>query len=158
MQRPQPPSGKVNIKATKEKKYRVRSRPEILIKIISTRYLFNLFDHQEISSRYDFDQSFPVGLPDLYSWWQINDVKSVGLWIQITDHYYFDEMRSPLNLVQNQLFELTKLNIYKTNCLNISNRTSAAAVQKKGMWNKMSMELIFVKTLLNKYFLKCLKS
>jgi hypothetical protein len=34
-----------------------------------------------------------------------------------TGHYYFDEMRSSFNLVQNQLFALTKLNIYKTNCL-----------------------------------------
>jgi hypothetical protein len=46
---------------------------------------------------------------------------------------YFDEMRSSFNLVQNQLFALTKLNIYKTNCLNLSNRTSMASVlQKKG--------------------------
>jgi hypothetical protein len=42
-------------------------------------------------------------------------------------HYYFDEMRRSLNLVQNQLFALKKLNIYNTNCLTIS-----AAVQKKG--------------------------
>jgi hypothetical protein len=45
-------------------------------------------------------------------------------------HYYFDEMRSSFNLVQNQLFALTKLNIYKTNCLKIS-ATAPAAVQKK---------------------------
>jgi hypothetical protein len=32
-----------------------------------------------------------------------------------TGHYYFDEMRSSFNLVQNQLFALKKLNIYKTN-------------------------------------------
>jgi hypothetical protein len=31
-----------------------------------------------------------------------------------TGHYYFDEMRSFFNLVQNQLFALKKLNIYKT--------------------------------------------
>jgi hypothetical protein len=31
-----------------------------------------------------------------------------------TGHYYFDEMRSSFNLVQNQLFALTKLIIYKT--------------------------------------------
>jgi hypothetical protein len=44
-----------------------------------------------------------------------------------TGHYYFDEMRSSFNLVQNQLFALMKLNIYKTNCLNLSNRTSSGA-------------------------------
>jgi hypothetical protein len=44
-----------------------------------------------------------------------------------TGHYYFDEMRSSFNLVENQLFALTKLNIYKTNCLNLSNRTSSSA-------------------------------
>jgi hypothetical protein len=27
-----------------------------------------------------------------------------------TGHYYFDEMRSSFNLVQNQIFALTKLN------------------------------------------------
>jgi hypothetical protein len=31
-----------------------------------------------------------------------------------TGHYYFDEMRSSFGLVQNQLFALKKLNIYKT--------------------------------------------
>jgi hypothetical protein len=35
-----------------------------------------------------------------------------------TGHYYFEEMRSSFNLVQNHLFALTKLNIYKTSCLN----------------------------------------
>jgi hypothetical protein len=49
------------------------------------------------------------------------------------------------NLVQNQLFALTKLNIYKTNCLKISS-TTPAAVQKKGTLNKKSMKLWFVKT------------
>jgi hypothetical protein len=61
------------------------------------------------------------------------------------------------NLVQNQLFALTKLNIYKTNCLKIS-ATTPAAVQKKGTLNKKSMKLWFVKTLINMHFLKCLKS
>jgi hypothetical protein len=41
-----------------------------------------------------------------------------------TGHYYFDEMRNSLNMVQNQLFALTKLNIY---CLKLSNRTSSSA-------------------------------
>jgi hypothetical protein len=53
-----------------------------------------------------------------------------------TGHYYFDEMRSSFNLVQNQLFELTKLNIYKTNCLNLSNRTSSSAEK----WNLGSLK------------------
>jgi hypothetical protein len=44
-----------------------------------------------------------------------------------TGHYYFDEMRSSFYLVQNQLFALTKLIIYTTNCLNLSNRTSSSA-------------------------------
>jgi hypothetical protein len=44
-----------------------------------------------------------------------------------TGHYYFDEMRSSFNFVQNQLFALKKLNIYKTNCLNLSNHTSSSA-------------------------------
>jgi hypothetical protein len=44
-----------------------------------------------------------------------------------TGHYYFDEMRSSFNLVQNQLLALTKLNIYKTNCLKLSNRASSSA-------------------------------
>jgi hypothetical protein len=47
-----------------------------------------------------------------------------------TGQYYFDEMRSSFNLVQNQLFELSKLNIYKLT-FKIS-VTAAAAVQKKG--------------------------
>jgi hypothetical protein len=73
-------------------------------------------------------------------------------------HYYFDEMRSSFNLVQNQLFALTKLNIYKTNCLNLSNRTTPSQCRKrereiKGPWN-----LGLLKHLLNMYFLKCLKS
>jgi hypothetical protein len=46
-----------------------------------------------------------------------------------TGHYYFDEMRSSFNLVQNQLFALKKLNIYKQT-FKIS--VTAAAVQKKG--------------------------
>jgi hypothetical protein len=54
---------------------------------------------------------------------------ALGQTMMGTGHYYFDQMRS---LVQNQLFALTKLNIYKTNCLNLSNGTSMAAVQKKG--------------------------
>jgi hypothetical protein len=48
-----------------------------------------------------------------------------------TGHYYFDEMRSSFYLVQNQLFALKKLNIYKTNCLNISNHTSSSAEKGK---------------------------
>jgi hypothetical protein len=44
-----------------------------------------------------------------------------------TGHYYFDEMRSSFNLVENHLFALTKLNIYKTNWLNLSNCTSSSA-------------------------------
>jgi hypothetical protein len=47
-----------------------------------------------------------------------------------TRHYYFDEMRSSFNLVQNQLFAITKLDIYKTNCLNLSNRTSSSRAEK----------------------------
>jgi hypothetical protein len=47
-----------------------------------------------------------------------------------TGHKYFDEIRSSFNLVQNQLFVLMKLNIYKTNCSKIS-ATTPAAVQKK---------------------------
>jgi hypothetical protein len=43
-----------------------------------------------------------------------------------TGHYYFDKMRSSFNLVQNQLFALTKLNIHITNGLNLSNRTSSS--------------------------------
>jgi hypothetical protein len=46
-----------------------------------------------------------------------------------TGDYCFDEMRSFFNLVQNQLFALTKLNIYKTNWLTAP---APAAVQKKG--------------------------
>jgi hypothetical protein len=42
-----------------------------------------------------------------------------------TGHYYFDEMRSSFNLVQNQLFALIKLIIYKTNCLNLSSSHSS---------------------------------
>jgi hypothetical protein len=42
-------------------------------------------------------------------------------------HYYFDEMRSSFSLVQNQLFGLKKLNIFKSNCLNLSSRTSGSA-------------------------------
>jgi hypothetical protein len=48
-------------------------------------------------------------------------------------HFYFDEMKSSFSLVQNQLFALKKLNIYKTNFLNLSNRRAPAAVQKRGM-------------------------
>jgi hypothetical protein len=48
-----------------------------------------------------------------------------------TGHYYFDEMRSSFNWVQNQLFALTKLNIYKQ-MFKISVTAAAAAVQKKG--------------------------
>jgi hypothetical protein len=63
-------------------------------------------------------------------------VKTFGQFGQTmgTGHYYFDEMRSSFNLVQNQLLAPQKLNIYKTNCLNLSNRTSSSAekVQKKG--------------------------
>jgi hypothetical protein len=40
-----------------------------------------------------------------------------------TGHYYFDEMRRYFNLVQNQLFALTKLNIYSA--------AAPTAVQKK---------------------------
>jgi hypothetical protein len=53
-----------------------------------------------------------------------------------TGHYYFDDMRNSFNLVQNQLLAVTKLNIYKRNCLNLSNHTSMAAVQKKGTVKK----------------------
>jgi hypothetical protein len=42
-----------------------------------------------------------------------------------TGHYYFDEMRSSFNLGQNQLFALKKLIIYKTNSLNLTNRSNA---------------------------------
>jgi hypothetical protein len=48
-----------------------------------------------------------------------------------TGHYYFDEMRSSFNLVQNQLFALKKLNIYKRNCLNLSNHTSMQQCRKR---------------------------
>jgi hypothetical protein len=56
-----------------------------------------------------------------------------------TGHYYFDEMRSSFNLVQNQLFALTKLNIYKTNCLNLSNRTNrtSSSAEKEKMKYKV---------------------
>jgi hypothetical protein len=47
-----------------------------------------------------------------------------------TGHYYFDEMNSFFNLVQKQLFALTKLNIYKQTFNN--SVTAATAVQKKG--------------------------
>jgi hypothetical protein len=62
-----------------------------------------------------------------------------------TGHYYFDEMRSSFNLVQNQLFALTKLNIYKTNCLNISNHSSMHHCRKrerkiKSPWNFGSLK------------------
>jgi hypothetical protein len=58
---------------------------------------------------------------------------------------------------KSALIVLPKLNIYKQT-VKIS-ATAAAAVQKKGMWNKKSMKLWFIKkTLLNMYFLKCLKS
>jgi hypothetical protein len=40
----------------------------------------------------------------------------------------------------------------------ISVNAAAAAVQKKGTLRKMSMQLRFIKTLLNMYFLKFLKS
>jgi hypothetical protein len=55
-----------------------------------------------------------------------------------TGHYYFDEMRSSFNLVQNQLFALTKLYIYKTNCPKIS-ATAPAAVHPQAMFNKGSL-------------------
>jgi hypothetical protein len=56
---------------------------------------------------------------------------------------------------ENQLFALTKLNIYKTNCLNLSNRTRRSA--EKGASNKKSMKLLkFVKAFLN-IFLNYLK-
>jgi hypothetical protein len=60
----------------------------------------------------------------------------------MTGHYYFDEMRSSFNLVQNQLFALMKLNIYKTNCLNLSKCTSSSA--EKGNVKKKSMKLRFL--------------
>jgi hypothetical protein len=46
-----------------------------------------------------------------------------------TGHHYFDEMRSCFTLVQNQPLALKKLNIYNTNCLNLSKHSSSSAEQ-----------------------------
>jgi hypothetical protein len=62
-----------------------------------------------------------------------------------TGHYYFEEMRSSFNFVQNQLFALKKLNIYKTKLSNLSNCTSSSA--EKGNVKKKSMKLRFLRFL-----------
>jgi hypothetical protein len=53
-----------------------------------------------------------------------------------TSHYDFDEMISSFNF---QLFELKKLNIYKTNVQNLSNRNSSSAEKReckiRSPWN-----------------------
>jgi hypothetical protein len=61
---------------------------------------------------------------------------SIGLlpvYVELIRAVWADNRDRPLlfwrneNLVQNQLFALTRLNIYKINCLNLSNGTSSSA-------------------------------
>jgi hypothetical protein len=68
-----------------------------------------------------------------------------------TGHFYFD-------LVKNQLFALMKVNIYKKKPESESQQLHQCSSAEKGKVIKKSMKLWFVKTLLNMYFLKCLKS
>jgi hypothetical protein len=47
-----------------------------------------------------------------------------------TGHYYFDEMRSSFNLVQNQLFGAHETQYLQTNVQNLSFRSSSSSAEK----------------------------
>jgi hypothetical protein len=47
-----------------------------------------------------------------------------------TGHYYFDEMRSSFNLVQNQLFGAHETQYLQTNVQNLSYRSSSGSAEK----------------------------
>jgi hypothetical protein len=49
-----------------------------------------------------------------------------------TGHYYFDEMRSSFNLVQNQLFGAHETQYLQTNVQNLSYRGSSSSSAEKG--------------------------
>jgi hypothetical protein len=47
-----------------------------------------------------------------------------------TGHYYFDEMRSTFNFVQNQLFAAHETQYLQRNVQNLSNRSSNSSAEK----------------------------